>query len=71
MQSEQKNWPSDLNHCVVADHERAGKAPHYGVRGYVTKLCLYCVIERTGRFGTLEKALETFAPDLSANKVKA
>lgn len=63
-----KPWPSALNPCTNKEHISKGKAPCWGVHGRVTKLCVYCVVEREEEYkGNRTKALSTFLPDPTGN----
>lgn len=58
-----KPWPSEINPCTNPEHEKIGKAPLWGVRGKVTKVCLYCVEEGAKEYGDRQAYLDSLTPD--------
>ena len=60
-------FPNTLNECTDPEHIRRGKKNYYGVHGWTTELCQFCVADREKEFegapNARLKALETFTPD--------
>lgn len=61
-------WPTDENPCFEQG-KHPSKSALYGVKGKVTKLCVYCVTEKAKAMG-MDAALETFTPDPSGANVQ-
>ncbi len=59
-----KPWPSALNPCTNETHRAQHKAPNYGVRGKVTKVCLYCYLESGKTDKERQAYLNTLNPNL-------
>ena len=63
-------WPSPVNPCHDAEHRKKDKAPLWGVHGYATRVCAFCVYQREKENGSREAALDSFLPDYTGAPIK-